>query len=143
METTNTLFSAISLHDSRVVSILSQPSRIEVHLRMAFLSPHHPANHSDGWLTVLPALLAFSGVTHTEARFWHDASHQWQPHPGTCPAIEGDIIESEFHDSDSEPHFYLTGFSSPGWTEWRIFTSTFELSWKSSQPSHHLPPRNA
>ena len=143
MKATNTAFSEIGLHDARVVSIHSEPPTIEIHLREAFLSPQHPANETDSWLTVTPATLSFSGVTRTEARFWHDASRQWQPHPDIGNAIEGDILESEFRASDTEPHFVLTGFSSPGWTEWRIFTDVFELSWESDHATTNLLQRNA
>ncbi len=134
MKATNTAFPEIVLHDARIDSIHSRPLIIEIRLREAFLSPQHPANDTSGWLTVTPALLSFSGVTRTEARFWHDPSREWRPHPDICAAIEGDILESEFCTFDGDAHFLLTGFRAPGYTEWRIFTRTFELSWNADHP---------
>lgn len=137
MKSTSQHFELISLHDAKIDSITRTDDSIAFSLSFAGLLKGHPCNPlgSDHLICLNPQL-TLHHVQREECRTWNDDRKLWETHQHPEQPLDDEILEAK-QESD---HFFINGFHEDGWSEWRIWSDAFTLTWVEDHPYHMEKP---
>ncbi len=127
---TNCQFQKLDFHDSPVSKIVYGNDSISIYLDFANILAEHIANPYPVAKCIENCAITFNGVIESIASVYNDETKVFEEHQYPTEPLDQEILEVITSvGSKGLVTYTLKGFHSTGWTEWRITSQQFKLSW--------------